>query len=59
MFAISAIDGGGCRELTYAVQDWLDAHPPAAQDAVPAESTPEVVRPTPLRERRRTPGDER
>jgi GTP-binding protein len=26
-FAISAIDGGGCRELTFAIQDWLDQHP--------------------------------
>ncbi|MGE5087773.1 MAG: Obg family GTPase CgtA [Candidatus Levyibacteriota bacterium] len=31
-FAIAAIDGKGCRELTYAIQDWLDQHPP-----VPAE----------------------
>jgi GTP-binding protein len=52
VFAISAIDGAGCRELTYAVQDWLDAHPPAAPEA-PADDTPEVVRPAPVRERRR------
>src|SRR4029078_12738079 len=26
LFAISAIDGIGCRELTFAVQDWLDEH---------------------------------
>ncbi|MDE2210900.1 MAG: GTPase ObgE [Betaproteobacteria bacterium] len=28
-FGISAIDGGGCRELTFAVQAWLDEHPQA------------------------------
>jgi GTP-binding protein len=33
-FAVSAIDGGGCRELVYAVQAWLEAHP---------ATTPEVV----------------
>jgi GTPase len=27
MFAISAIDGEGCRELVYAIQDWLEKHP--------------------------------
>jgi GTPase len=27
VYPISAIDGEGCRELTYAVQAWLDAHP--------------------------------
>ena len=27
VFAIAAIDGEGCRELVYAVQHWLDAHP--------------------------------
>ncbi|HET9668458.1 MAG TPA: GTPase ObgE [Casimicrobiaceae bacterium] len=52
LFAISAIDGSGCRELTYAVQDWLDAHPPAAPEAT-ADDTPQVVRPEPVRERRR------
>jgi GTP-binding protein len=30
VFAISAIDGEGCRELVYKVQDWLDAHPAPA-----------------------------
>jgi hypothetical protein len=56
MFAISAIDGSGCRELTYAVQDWLDAHPPAAPDAT-ADDAPEVVTPQPVRERRRRPSE--
>ncbi len=56
MFAISAIDGSGCRELTYAVQDWLDAPPPAAPDAT-ADDAPEVVTPQPVRERRRRPSE--
>jgi len=52
MFAISAIDGAGCRELTFAVQDWLDAHPPAPPEAR-SEHAVEVVTPEPIRERRR------
>ena len=28
-FAIAAVNGEGCRELTFAVQAWLDAHPAA------------------------------
>ncbi len=27
VFAITAINGEGCRELTFKIQDWLDAHP--------------------------------
>ncbi len=27
VFVIAAVNGEGCRELTFAVQDWLDAHP--------------------------------
>ena len=27
VFAIAAVNGEGCRELTFAIQDWLDAHP--------------------------------
>lgn len=27
VFAITAVNGDGCRELTFAVQEWLDAHP--------------------------------
>ncbi len=37
VFGISAIDGSGCRELTFAIQAWLDAQPPAAPEAVDAE----------------------
>ena len=29
MFAIAAINGDGCRELVYAIQDWLEKHPAA------------------------------
>jgi len=38
-FAIAAVNGEGCRELVFRVQDWLDAHPAAAgtaDDAVAA-----------------------
>ena len=34
VFAIAAVDGTGCRELVWKLQDWLDAHP-AAAPAVP------------------------
>ena len=54
VFGISAIDGGGCRALTFAVQDWLDAHP--AQTPVPAEDeAPVVLTPAPVDVRRRRP----
>jgi GTP-binding protein len=33
VFAITAINGEGCRELVYRIQEWLDADPPAATDA--------------------------
>jgi GTP-binding protein len=35
VFAITAINGEGCRELVYKIQEWLDAHPaePAGDDA--------------------------
>jgi GTP-binding protein len=29
-FVTAAVSGEGCREVTFAVQDWLDAHPAAA-----------------------------
>jgi GTPase len=52
VFAIAAVNGTGCRELVWKLQDWLDAHPaalPAAPDAgsdtgarqgAPAEAAP-------------------
>ncbi len=33
VFAIAAIAGTGCRELVYAIQAWLDAHPRVAIEA--------------------------
>jgi GTP-binding protein len=34
VFTIAAISGEGCRDLVYAVQRWLEAHP---SEALPAE----------------------
>jgi GTP-binding protein len=56
MHAISALDGTGCRALTFAIQDWLDAHPaaPATEDAADAAGASAVVlTPAPVRPRRR------
>jgi GTP-binding protein len=58
VFGIAAIDGTGCRELTFAVQDWLDAHPAEAPDTEAEEGAPIVVSPTPLRARGRGAQDE-
>jgi GTP-binding protein len=56
VFGISAIDGEGCRALTFAIQDWLDAHP--ATDDVPADDgAPIVVSPKPVAPRRRRTPD--
>jgi len=35
VFAVSAINGDGCRELVYKIQEWLDANP--AADAEPPD----------------------
>jgi GTP-binding protein len=35
VFAVAAISGEGCRELVYAVQGWLEAHPAEAVAAEP------------------------
>ena len=40
-FGISAIDGAGCRELTFAVQAWLDENPQAPAEAA-ADAAAEV-----------------
>ena len=54
MFAISAVNGEGCRELTFAIQDWLDAHPaPVECDEAADDATAVVVTPAPVRTRRR------
>jgi len=39
VFAISAVNGEGCRELVFKVQDWLAAHPAAAPAATPPDDT--------------------
>jgi GTP-binding protein len=60
VYTISAIDGTGCRELTFAIQAWLDAHPEVAPEAEHADaSAPVVVTPAPVaaRRRRRAPAD--
>jgi GTP-binding protein len=52
VFAIAAIDGTGCRALTYAIQEWLDAHP--RRDPPAASATEEdVLTPAPVAPRRR------
>ncbi len=55
VFAITAINGEGCRELTFKIQDWLDAHPAhaAADTRTKATTCPVVVSPAPVRMRRR------
>jgi GTPase len=64
VFAIAAISGDGTRELCFAIQDYLDAHPaqpptPAASAEPEPAAVPEVVRPRPVRSRRRrTTGEE-
>jgi GTP-binding protein len=53
VFAISAATGEGLPALTFAIQDWLDAHPPV--EPVPADAVdaaPIVVKPAPVRARR-------
>jgi GTP-binding protein len=54
VFAIAAVNGEGCRELTFAIQDWLDAHPAhALVEEETVESATVVVTPEPVRTRRR------
>jgi GTP-binding protein len=58
VFAVTAINGTGCRELTFRIQDWLDAHPAYASAQAPDAdaAAPVVVSPAPVRQRRpRTP----
>ncbi len=64
VFAVTAINGDGCRELIFKIQDWLDANrAPAAIMAgdvdIDDETTPVVVSPAPVvPRRRRTPAAE-
>jgi len=56
VFRIAAISGAGTRELTFAVQQWLDEHP--AADAVAAQGEgavdpPVIVHPAPVAAKRR------
>ncbi len=55
VFAITAINGEGCRELTFKIQEWLDAHPaqPAAAPEAGDDAIPIVVSPEPVKARRR------
>lgn len=55
VFGVSALGGEGCRELTLAIQEWLDAHPAPARESAEAE-VPLVVSPAPVRARRRASG---
>jgi len=62
VFAITAINGKGCRDLIFKIQDWLDANRVSAEklaaDAAD-DSEPLVVSPAPVRMRRpRTPPSE-
>jgi len=60
VFSIAAVNGEGCRELTFAIQAWLDAHPATGAEAPAApadDATPVVVSPAPVRARRRKAPD--
>jgi Obg family GTPase CgtA len=49
IFAVSALNGEGCRALTWATADWLDAHtsePESIDEEEPA--APEILTPTPI-----------
>ena len=55
VFAIAAISGDGCRPLTFAIQEWLDARPAylmATDPEAPSDAAPIVVKPAPVRVRR-------
>ena len=55
VFAIAAISGDGCRPLTFAIQEWLDARPAylmAEDPEAPSDGAPIVVKPAPVRVRR-------
>jgi GTP-binding protein len=55
-YSVAAISGTGCRELVYAIQDWLDAHPAHAAspvDTADAATAPVLLTPAPVGPRRR------
>jgi len=51
VFGVAAINGEGCRELIYAVQDWLDAHPVEPAAVARETEAPIVMTPKPVSER--------
>jgi len=53
VFTVAAIRGEGCRELTYAIQDWLDAHPAWPAEGEQSAEAPVVLTPAPVAARRR------
>ena len=53
VFPIAAISGSGCRELVYAIQDWLDAHPAEHAEIDEPAAAPVVLTPAPVAARRR------
>ena len=38
VFAVTAINGEGCRELVYKIQEWLDLHPAAPAAALAGDA---------------------
>jgi GTP-binding protein len=53
VFSIAAISGSGCRELVYAIQGWLDAHPAMHAEAAEPAGEPVILTPAPVTPRRR------
>jgi len=41
MFVVAAVNGEGCRDVVYAIQDWLDAHPKCESAAQEKSETTE------------------
>jgi GTP-binding protein len=43
VFAIAAVNGDGCREMIFRIQDWLDAHPAFASRFAAGAGAPDGV----------------
>jgi len=43
VFAIAAVNGDGCREMIFRIQDWLDAHPAFASPFAAGAGAPDGV----------------
>jgi GTPase len=41
VFGVAAVNGEGCRDVVFAIQDWLDAHPALTASDAPAPATME------------------